>query len=396
MPLDTSNANGWTGGQFSLVRSVLGAYLLAELARHGALMTFDSAGGEAGRGFLLAAAAWVGAALAGALALGWQRWSAAGLWAVLTLLAIGVERYPLTGSDVPPSARVLLGIAALVMLVIALLPAAPFGSWPARWRHDPGGGWRFPRSLFLAMWMVVAGMFLLWGVLLVPDLGWRVAERGMRLGAFGHMFASELSIAANWFLLGSWLALAPLALTRTTRPVGWLLVLMANVIVLPLAGYGFLAPPLVMLSLLTFDPGWLPRRAGERETIFYDGQCGLCHRAVRFVLAEDPGGEVFELSPQQGEHFAATVPRAQRERLPDAIVLRRADGTLLTRSAAALAILDGLGGWWRVLARVGGAVPAPLRDAVYDAIARVRFKLFAPPAELCPITPPHLRERFRQ
>lgn len=384
--------NGWTGGQFSLVRVIFGAYLLVELMRHG--WHIDAP--------VLAVVAVVGALLGAALALGWHRWPAIGLWAVLTTLAVGLTHYPLTGSPVPPSARVLLAIAALVLLAIAMLPRAPYGSWPARGRIDPAAGWRFPPPLFTAMWAIVAGMFGLWGVLLVPDLGWHVVERGMRLGAFGYTLPLAVSVAGNWLLLGAWLAVVPLALTRTTRPLGWSLVLAANVTVLPLAGYGFLGLPLVMLSLLTFDPGWLPRRqVGARETVFYDGHCGLCQRWVRFVLAEDaPGeeegaGELFDLSPQQGDYFRDTLSADVRQGLPDSVVLRRTDGALLVRTEAVRAILHRLGGWWRVMAWLMRAIPRPMRDAAYDAVARGRRKLFAAPDDVCPVTPPHLRERFR-
>jgi hypothetical protein len=44
---------------------------------------------------------------------------------------------------------------------------------------------------------------------------------------------------------------------------------------------------MVMLHFFTFDPAWVKPFGAETEMIFYDGHCGLCHRAVRFVLAED-------------------------------------------------------------------------------------------------------------
>jgi predicted DCC family thiol-disulfide oxidoreductase YuxK len=67
---------------------------------------------------------------------------------------------------------------------------------------------------------------------------------------------------------------------------------------------------------------------------------------------------------------------------------------VLTRSSAVVAILDRLGGWWRVLAALLRAIPRPLRDLGYDAIAAVRKKLFATPTSSCPILPPTLRARF--
>ena len=53
-----------------------------------------------------------------------------------------------------------------------------------------------------------------------------------------------------------------------------------------------------------------------------------------------------------------------------------------------------LGGWWRVLATIGTVVPRPIRDAAYDLVARVRYRVFGRAKEACPILPPDLRSRF--
>jgi predicted DCC family thiol-disulfide oxidoreductase YuxK len=80
--------------------------------------------------------------------------------------------------------------------------------------------------------------------------------------------------------------------------------------------------------------------------------------------------------------------------LPDSIVLLTATGETLTRSAAVLHILDRLGGAWRLLGCLARLFPRPLRDFVYDRVAAVRHKLFARPADVCPVIPAHLRARF--
>jgi predicted DCC family thiol-disulfide oxidoreductase YuxK len=132
----------------------------------------------------------------------------------------------------------------------------------------------------------------------------------------------------------------------------------------------------------------------EPELLFYDGGCGLCHRAVRFVLWADPEGRAFRFAPLGGETFQALVPAGERERLPDSLVARTAAGVLLTRSTGALHALRRLGGAWRALAVLLGVVPRPIRDVVYDFVARVRFRLFARPKDACPFVPPPLRSRF--
>ncbi len=130
------------------------------------------------------------------------------------------------------------------------------------------------------------------------------------------------------------------------------------------------------------------------ETLFYDGTCGLCHRAVRFLLWADPDGRHFRFAPLGGPTFRSLVPEAEQARLPDSLVLRAESGELLTRSASVLHMLNRLGGFWKLLAVGGRFVPTPLADALYDLVARVRYRLFARPTEACPLVPAHLRARF--
>ena len=130
------------------------------------------------------------------------------------------------------------------------------------------------------------------------------------------------------------------------------------------------------------------------ETLFYDGGCGLCHRAVRFMLWADREGRCFRFAPLGGRTFQALVPEAERARLPDSLVLRTEDGRLLTRSAAVLYMLERLDGGWKVLPVLGRLVPQRLADALYDFVARVRYRLFARPPDVCPVVPAPLRARF--
>lgn len=129
------------------------------------------------------------------------------------------------------------------------------------------------------------------------------------------------------------------------------------------------------------------------EKIFYDGHCGLCHRAVRFVLAKDRDG-LFRFAPLDSETFRAAVPESKRASLPDSIVIQTTDGRLLVKSAALLYICERLGGIWRLLSKLAKIIPTTFRDFLYDLIAGVRYRLFAKPVEACPIIPANLRKRF--
>jgi predicted DCC family thiol-disulfide oxidoreductase YuxK len=134
--------------------------------------------------------------------------------------------------------------------------------------------------------------------------------------------------------------------------------------------------------------------APAAEYIFYDGHCGLCHRAVKFVLRHDRSGQAFRFAPLQGETFRARVAAERRAGLPDSVVLRTRDGELLVRSAAFLHILRRLGGGWRALAALLGVIPRGMRDIVYDFVARIRYRVFGKREDLCPIVPAEWRARF--
>ena len=119
----------------------------------------------------------------------------------------------------------------------------------------------------------------------------------------------------------------------------------------------------------------------------------MCHLSVRLLLALDRRGAL-RFAPLGGETFRDLVPEADRQALPDSLVLRRTDGRLLVRSAAVLESLRQVGGVGRGLAAVASAVPAPLGDVVYDLVARSRRRLFRKPGGACPVVPAVRRARL--
>jgi len=110
-----------------------------------------------------------------------------------------------------------------------------------------------------------------------------------------------------------------------------------------------------------------------------DGECGLCNRTALFLKARLVRPGTLRFVGQQSEEGQALL-----ESLPadlaglDTVVLFRA-GRAYVRSAAALRTGFYLRWWWRALVLLGLLVPLPLRDAVYDAIARKRHQWWEPP-----------------
>ena len=131
--------------------------------------------------------------------------------------------------------------------------------------------------------------------------------------------------------------------------------------------------------------------ATEPPLILFDGDCNLCHGSVQFVLRRDPKAHFRFASLQSAAGRAVIAAVAPGAELPDSIVLVHR-GRLRTKSAAALAIARGLRFPWPLLS-VFWLVPYPLRDLVYDWIARHRYRWFGKRQE-CWVPTPALRARF--
>lgn len=129
------------------------------------------------------------------------------------------------------------------------------------------------------------------------------------------------------------------------------------------------------------------------ERLFYDGSCALCHWAVRFVVARDAGG-AFRFAPLAGDAFRGATAASGQADLPDSLVVETTEGRLLTRSAAVIHILGRLSWPWRMLGTLARALPRPLLDALYDLVARTRYRRFGRKDTACPVIPAHLRSRF--
>ena len=131
--------------------------------------------------------------------------------------------------------------------------------------------------------------------------------------------------------------------------------------------------------------------------LFIDGHCVLCQRAAQWVLRHDRRGRV-ALAALQGRTAHRLLPAAlceigdedrrtgnfRRPALadqpaaagPGSLVWREGDGRIRLRSAAVLAVAMALGGGYRAGATLLWLVPAPLRDALYLALARRRRRWF--------------------
>jgi predicted DCC family thiol-disulfide oxidoreductase YuxK len=326
----------------------------------------------------------ISALAAGFFILGkYDRTAAIVMWYVL---ACTFGRNPLIGN---PS----LPYVGWLLLAHVFLPAAPYGSVAAVGRVDPRGAWRMPHGIFAAAWIAMSVGYTYSGYTKLVSPSWidgtamaRVLANPLARPTFirDAMLAlpPEILVAATWSALLLELLFAPLALVRRVRPWIWLAMLGMHLGLMVVIDFADLSFGMVLLHVFTFDPGWIAARfPARRDRILYDGSCGLCHHAVRFVLAEDR---------QEAFVFAPLPEQAPQT----SVIVETAEGQRLERSAAVRYGLARLGGIWRLLAIASGALPRALLDKAYDAVARVRRALFRQPDEACPVLPPDLRSRF--
>jgi predicted DCC family thiol-disulfide oxidoreductase YuxK len=134
----------------------------------------------------------------------------------------------------------------------------------------------------------------------------------------------------------------------------------------------------------------------NQTLVLYDGVCGLCNRLVAFLLRRDRHDQ-FRFAPLQSE-FAQTLLRNHGLRPInfDTIVVladfRQPTERVLTRSQAALWAVSLLGGIWKLFA-VAKLIPPPLREALYNFIARHRYQVFGKYA-VCSLPKPRDRHKF--
>ncbi len=108
--------------------------------------------------------------------------------------------------------------------------------------------------------------------------------------------------------------------------------------------------------------------------VFYDGDCGFCNRSVQFILDHEKTAEIQFCALQSNS--AIQFFESNQFGKPDLSTFYFWNGyELLNRSSGALAVVGYLKFPYR-LAVVFKIVPRFIRDAVYNAIAKRRHRLF--------------------
>jgi predicted DCC family thiol-disulfide oxidoreductase YuxK len=130
----------------------------------------------------------------------------------------------------------------------------------------------------------------------------------------------------------------------------------------------------------------------QTATILFDGVCNLCNGLVQFVIERDPAARFRfgALQSEAAQRLLASVGRSSPP-TPETFVLLE-DNRVFTRSTAALRIVRRLPFPWP-LAYGFIVIPRALRDAIYDWVARHRYRWFGR-LDQCLMPTPERRRRF--
>ena len=134
------------------------------------------------------------------------------------------------------------------------------------------------------------------------------------------------------------------------------------------------------------------QEAQDGPIMVFDTNCVLCSGGVAFVLRHERDRSLRFAGAwsETGLALAARHGFTRRD-LNDTFLLITA-GRALTRSDAGLAVARHLRAPWRWLGLLR-LVPRPVRDLVYRAVARNRYRWFGQRQD-CMMVPPAERDRF--
>ncbi len=124
--------------------------------------------------------------------------------------------------------------------------------------------------------------------------------------------------------------------------------------------------------------------------ILFDGVCNLCNGFVQFVIKHDRRA-YFSFAALQSDYAQQEPKLSDLGQSLSSVVLIEA-GVVYTHSTAALRILRRLSGLYPLLFAFI-IVPVFIRNAVYNWVARNRYRWFGQ-TDQCMVPTPELKSRF--
>lgn len=125
--------------------------------------------------------------------------------------------------------------------------------------------------------------------------------------------------------------------------------------------------------------------------IFFDGVCNLCNSSVQFVLKKDKN-QKFKFASLQSDVATEILLQFSKKKSELNSIILVYNNRIYEKSAAILHIARLLGAPYTLTA-IFWIFPKPVRNYIYDFIAKNRYKWFGKTAH-CMTPSPKLKERF--
>ena len=130
----------------------------------------------------------------------------------------------------------------------------------------------------------------------------------------------------------------------------------------------------------------------DKKIILFDGVCNFCNDAVLKIIKYDRNHIFLFTSLQSDIGKEITTYLGIDTEKVDSIVLYEPSISYDIKSTAALKIMNDFGGLWKIT-QLFYIFPEPLRNIIYDFIAKNRYKWFGKKEE-CMIPTKEVREKF--
>ncbi|HTF02691.1 MAG TPA: DCC1-like thiol-disulfide oxidoreductase family protein [Bacteroidia bacterium] len=129
----------------------------------------------------------------------------------------------------------------------------------------------------------------------------------------------------------------------------------------------------------------------NKGLVLFDGVCQFCNSSVNFMIRKD-NTDYFRFLPLQSELGQKIIKQfnLDPENLQTVILLE--NKRIYTRSTAALRIAKKLKGGWKLFYGFV-IIPAFIRDAVYNVVARNRYKWWGK-RDSCMVPTPDVKKKF--
>jgi predicted DCC family thiol-disulfide oxidoreductase YuxK len=130
----------------------------------------------------------------------------------------------------------------------------------------------------------------------------------------------------------------------------------------------------------------------NKKVILFDGVCNLCNNAVKIVIKFDQKN-TFLFAAIQSESGKKIIEYLDIDTSKtDSIILYEPRVSYEIKSTAALNVMNGFGGIWRITT-LAFIFPKVFRDFIYDYIAKNRYKWFGK-KDNCMIPTTALKAKF--